>query len=51
MQDIFLGSVEEFDGQIEIVKIMEIVKGSQENGYDYTECSMLKMGDLQDLCI
>ncbi len=35
MQDILLGYVEDFDGQIVIVKNMEKVKGSQENGYDY----------------
>ena len=35
MQDIVLGSVEDFDGQIAIVKIMEKVKQSQENGFDY----------------
>ncbi len=35
MQVILLGYVEDFDGQIAIVKIMEKVNQSQENEFDY----------------
>ncbi len=35
MQEILLGPVEDFDGQIAIIKIMEKVKECQGNRYDY----------------
>lgn len=43
MQEILLGHIREFDGQIAVFKIMEKVKIAKEMSLT-TECFMLKLG-------